>query len=142
RRQAAERAEREGHLRLEPERRMAAHEDQLEPLIGKVRLFHLVLLCFRQGEQLRLLSEGAVAADARGGPGAGGGAGARAAGGGRQPGARVVRYALARPALRRDRECLLGCLLGEIEVPEVADEGRQDAAPLVAEDLVDQRASA
>jgi len=29
--------------------------------------------------------------------------------------------------------------LSEVEVPEVADEGRQDAAPLVAEDLVDQR---
>jgi hypothetical protein len=63
-------------------------------------------------------------------------------GGRRQPGAGVVRGAVARPALRRDRERVLRRLLGEIEVPEVADEGRQDAAPLVAEDLVDQLASA
>jgi hypothetical protein len=38
----------------------------------------------------------------------------------------------ARPALRRDRESPLGCLLGEVEVAKVADEGRQDALPAAA----------
>src|SRR4029453_17000633 len=71
--QAAERAQREGDLRLERERRMAAHEDQLEALIGNVRLIHLVLLRLRQVEQLRLLGERASAAAAGEEPAAGGG---------------------------------------------------------------------
>jgi hypothetical protein len=84
-------------------------------------------------EQLRLLGEGAVAPDPVERP---------APGGRRQPRARVVRVPVTRPALRRDRKRLLGCLLGKIEVPEVADKGREDAAPLVAEDLVDLRLTA
>ena len=52
----------------------------------------------------------------------------------------VGRHAVAWPALRRDRECLLRRLLREIEVAELSDERREDAAPLIAEDLVDQRA--
>ena len=52
-----------------------------------------------------------------------------------QPGAGVVGRAFARPALGGDRERLLGGLLGEVEVAEEADQGREDAPPLVAEDL-------
>jgi hypothetical protein len=102
---------------------MAAHEDQLEPLVGKVGFVHVVLLRLGQVEQLGLLGEGAVAADA---------VERAAAGRSRQPGAGVVRRAVARPALRRDRESPLGCLLGEVEVAKVADEGRQDALPAAA----------
>jgi hypothetical protein len=58
-----------------------------------------------------------------------------------EPGARVVRRSLARPALRRDRECLLGGLLGEVEIAEEADQGGDDAAPFVAEDLVENQYS-
>ena len=47
---------------------------------------------------------------------------------------------VACPALHRDRECLLRRFLREIEVAELADERREDAAPLIAEDLVEQRA--
>jgi hypothetical protein len=54
-----------------------------------------------------------------------------------EPAARARRDAVARPALRRDRERLLGGLLGEIEVAEEADQGSEDAAPLIAEDLVE-----
>ena len=46
---------------------------------------------------------------------------------------------VARPPLGRNRERVRGSLLGEIEVAEEADEGRQDSAPLFAEDLLDQR---
>jgi len=56
-----------------------------------------------------------------------------------QPPAGVGRDALARPALGGDREGVLGGLLGEIEVAEKADQGRKDPAPLIAEDLLDQR---
>jgi uncharacterized protein YndB with AHSA1/START domain len=45
----------------------------------------------------------------------------------------------ARPALGGDRERFLRGFLGEIEVAEEADQARQDAAPLVAEDLLEDR---
>ncbi len=47
--------------------------------------------------------------------------------------------AVARPALGGDRERLLRGLLGEVEVAEEADQGSEDASPLVAEDLVEDR---
>ena len=56
-----------------------------------------------------------------------------------QPGPRVGGNPVARPALRGDREGLLGGLLGEVEVAEEADQGGQDAPPLVAEDLLEAR---
>ena len=46
---------------------------------------------------------------------------------------------VARPALGGDRERLLGGLLGELEVAEEADQGGEDATPLVAEDLLEGR---
>ena len=47
--------------------------------------------------------------------------------------------AVARPALRGDGEGALGGLLGEVEVAEKADQRRQDAPPLVAEGLLEDR---
>ena len=46
---------------------------------------------------------------------------------------------LARPALGRDREGVLRGFLGELEVAEEADQAREDAAPLVAEGLLEDR---
>jgi hypothetical protein len=84
----------------------------------------------RRGEQPRLLGERALAPDPVD----------RAVAGRREePGARVGRLAVARPALGRDRERLLSGLLGELEVTEEADQGGQYAAPFVAEDPLDQR---
>ena len=51
---------------------------------------------------------------------------------------RVGGNAVAGPALGRDDERFLTGLLGEVEVAEEADQGGQDASPLVAEDLLDQ----
>ena len=112
------------------ERRMAAGEDQLQPLVGKGRLLHLVLHGLGHLEQARLLGERPIAAEA---------VDRAVAGGDRQPGARVGRRAVPRPALRRDRERLLRGFLGEVEVAEEADQRGEDAAPLVAEDLLEQR---
>jgi hypothetical protein len=42
-----------------------------------------------------------------------------------------------RPALGGDREGLLRGFLGEVEVAEEADQRSEDAAPLVAEDAVE-----
>jgi hypothetical protein len=58
---------------------------------------------------------------------------------GQEPGARVVGRSFARPALGGDRERLLGGFLGEVEVAEEADQRCEDAAPLVAKDLVEDR---
>jgi hypothetical protein len=51
----------------------------------------------------------------------------------------VVGSAVARPALGGDRERLLRGFLGEVEVAEEADERSQDAPPLVAERLLEDR---
>ena len=47
--------------------------------------------------------------------------------------------AVARPPFGGDREGLLRGFLGEVEVAEEADQGSEDASPLVAEDLVEDR---
>ena len=60
---------------------------------------------------------------------------------GHQPRPRIVGGALPGPALGGGRESVLGGLLGEVEVAEEADQGRQDASPLVVEDPVDQSAT-
>src|SRR5439155_25314921 len=59
--------------------------------------------------------------------------------GGHEPGTGVRGGAVAWPPLGRDRERLLSGLLGEVEVAEEADQAREDAAPLVAEDLLEDR---
>ncbi len=124
----AERPQGQRDLGVEGERRVAAGEDQLEPLVGNDCQFHLVLRRFGHVEQSGLRRERAVAADPVD----------RAVSRGRhEPGAWVVRRPVARPARRGDREGLLGCLLGEVEVAEEADQGRDDPPPFVAEDPVE-----
>ena len=112
------------------ERRVAAREDQLQPLVLEGRLVHRVLRCLRHLEQPRLGRQRPVAPDAVDGP---------VARRGHEPHRRVVGDAVARPALRRDGERLLGGLLGEVEVAEEADQGSEDASPLVAEGLLEDR---
>jgi hypothetical protein len=107
---------------------VAAGEDQLEPLVADRRVVDHVLHRLGHIEQPRLLRERALAPDAIDG------AIARRR---RQPRGGAGRHAVARPALRRDRERLLRRFLGEVEVAEEADEGGEDAAPVLAEGLVD-----
>ena len=77
-----------------------------------------------------MVDEGPVAADAVRGP---------VPGRRHQPGARVAGDAVAWPSLGGDGERLLRGFLGEVEVAEEADQGGQDAAPLLAEDLIERR---
>ena len=46
---------------------------------------------------------------------------------------------MSRPALGGQREGLLSGFLGEVEIAEEADQVGEDAAPLVAKDLLEQR---
>ena len=56
-----------------------------------------------------------------------------------EPAARIRGDSVARPALRGDREGLLRGFLGEVEVAEEADQRSEDAAPVVAEGLLEDR---
>jgi hypothetical protein len=106
---------------------VAAGEEELEPLVGNRRLVHLVLHGLRHVQQADLRRERAVAANPVD----------RAVPRGRdEPGARIVGGSVAGPALGCEREGFLGGFLGEVEVAEEADQAREDAAPLVAEDLL------
>jgi hypothetical protein len=109
---------------------MAAGEDELQALVGDGGLVHGVLDGFGRVEQTDLRGERAIAANAVDSP---------VASGGQQPRARVGGRAVARPALRSRRERLLSGLLGEVEVAEEADQGREDTSPLVAERLLEDR---
>jgi hypothetical protein len=109
---------------------MAAGEDQLQPLVRKRPLLHLVLYGLGHLEQAGLLGERALAAEP---------VDRAVAGGDGQPGAGVGWRAVPGPPLGRERERLLRGFLGAIEVPEEADQAGEDAAPLVAEDLLEQR---
>ena len=129
-RQAAERPERERDLRVERERRVTAREDELEPFIGERGRVHRVLHRLRHLEQAGLRDQRAVAADAVDGS---------VARGRDQPRAGVGRDPVPWPALRGDRERLLRGFLGEVEVAEEADQGSEDASPLIAEDLFEDR---
>jgi hypothetical protein len=126
----AEGAQGERNLRLARERRVTAGEDELQTLIRKRRALHRHLSRIARDEQAELGREGPVAADAVRRP---------VPGRRHQPGARVAGGAVAWPSVGGQRERLLRGFLGEVEVAEEADQGGQDAAPLLAEDLFERR---
>jgi hypothetical protein len=109
---------------------MAAGEDQLQPLVRKRLVLHLLFHRLRRLEQAGLRREGAVTPDSVDRP---------IASRGRQPRARIGGRTGAGPQFGGDRERLLRGLLGEIEVAEEADQVGQDSSPLLAEDLLEQR---
>jgi hypothetical protein len=109
---------------------VAAGEDELEPLVRECDLLHLVLNRVGHFEQFCLPSERAIAADS---------VDRAVARGGHQPGARIGGRPVAGPSLGGDREGLLGGFLGEVKIAEETDQGGEDAAPLVAEDLLEDR---
>ena len=125
--QPAHRLQRQRHLRVDRERRVAAGEDQREPFVGQG--VH-VLLLGRLGarEQLGLPLERPGAADP---------VDRRVARDGLDPGPRLARDPGPRPPLERRRERVLHRVLGELEVAEDADQGREDTASLVPEDALE-----
>ena len=125
RREPAERAQRQRHARLGGERRVAAGEEQPQPVVGQRRVERLVGLRRHQQLQLaQLVRVAALAAQAVDR------AVARRRARSRR---RVVRQPVARPALQRDHERLLHRVLGEVEVAEDADQGRHRPAGLAPE---------
>ena len=126
----AQGAQRQSHLGVERQRRMAAGEHELEPLVGDRRLVHDVLHGLGLVEQGQLRGERAIPANA---------VDRAVARGRQQPRPRLRGRSLARPALGRDREGVLRGLLGELEVAEEADQAREHAAPLVVEGLLEDR---
>jgi hypothetical protein len=120
--ETADETQRQRDLGLRRERGVAAGEDQLEPLVGDGGLLvvgELLGAC----EQLRLARERLLAPDP---------VDRRVAGRRDDPGARIARRSLARPALGRADEGVLYRVLGEIEVTEDAAEDRDRACALVA----------
>jgi hypothetical protein len=108
---------------------VATREHELQAFVGEGGLIHRFLLRPVDGlfgsQQVGLCDKRPVAADPVDRP---------VACGRDEPCPRVRRDAVARPPLGGDGERFLRGLLGEIEVTEEADQRRQDASPLVAED--------
>jgi hypothetical protein len=129
-RQSAEGPQREGDLGVECEGRVAAGEHELEPLVWQGHLIRLVLDGLGNVQEAGLRGQRSVAANA---------VDCAVSGRRHEPEPRVGRDAVARPAFRRDREGFLRGFLGEVEIAEEADEGSEDAPPLVAEDLLEDR---
>ena len=125
--QPADRLERQRDLRVDGERRVAAREDQCEPFVGQ-GLHVLLLGRLRAREQLGLVLERPGAADPvdRG-----------VAGNGLDPGPGLSRDPGSRPPLERLGERVLYRVLGELEVAEDADQGREDTPSLVPEDALE-----
>jgi hypothetical protein len=129
--EAAQGPQRERHSRLRSKRRVAAGEDQPQPLVGNGAVVDLVLLVGRRHQRLELahlVLEAPCPADAIDRP---------VAGGGRDPGPRIAGYPPLRPDLQGGHEGVLDRLLGEVEVAEHADERRDRPSRLLAEQAVD-----
>jgi hypothetical protein len=119
---------------------VAAHEDELEPLVGEGGGAHVCLPVSvgvgGRGDPLLVLEQASlggqrpVSADAVDRP---------VAGGGDQPADRVGGLAVAGPALGGDGERLLRGFLGEVDIAEEADQRSEDPAPLIAEDLIEDQ---
>ena len=109
---------------------MAAGEDQLEPLVLDHRVVKLVHRHFGHLQLPGLFGQRPLASDPVDRP---------VARGDCQPRAGVGRDSVAGPALRGDRERLLGGLLGEIEIAEETDQRGKHPPPLFAENLFQQR---
>ena len=97
---------------------MAAREDEPEPVVADVahRLGWLGALVQQRGLRLTVMA-GCLATQS---------VDSAVASGGGQPPTRVGRYAADRPPLARDGECLLGHVLGDVDVAEESDQGGDD----------------
>jgi len=121
----------EGDPGLGRQGRVAAGEDQPQPVVGDG--VHLVVLPagrLQQGQGSPALGQPALAAEPVDG---------LVAGGGDDPGPGPVGDARARPTLDGDQEGLLDRLLGQVEVAEDTDEGGHGLPGLLPEHPLDQR---
>ena len=123
-RQAHERAQRERDLRLERERRVAAGEDEAQPVVADAAL---VALARGIGGQHRHLLELVGSRCRPAHP-----VDCPVARRGREPSTGFARDAVALPPFQRQREGVLRALLGDVPVAGHPDEGGDDPSPLVA----------
>ena len=129
RRQACDLAQRQRHPCLGSECRVAAGEDECEPVVGDRA--HVVLLGRKRlqaREQLGLAGERLLTAEPVDRP---------VPGCGDDPGAGVRRRPVAGPALERGRERVLHRVLGAVEIAEDAGEDGDGTAPFLPEDRAD-----
>ena len=124
RRQAAERVQSKGDLLLLRQGRVAAREDQLEPLVGDVVGFTFCLVG-AAGGQVRVFQRHGGAAAAQ--P-----VDCFAAGGGGEPRARPLRHARARPVLHRRQKRILQRFFGQLNIAQPADQHGKQLAMLLA----------
>jgi hypothetical protein len=128
--QAAQGVQGQRDLLILRQGRVAAGKDQFQPLVGNI----IVLSSVRVGRQhgfdfLRVDGYRAVAAQAVDG---------FAAGSGCEPGARVIGDSLALPMLDSGQEGVLQGFFGQLEIPQPADQSRQDLAVLLAVNTFDK----
>ena len=128
--QPTEGPQRERDLRVDGECGMTTGEDELQALVSEGGCVHRILHLLLQAQECRLGHERLLPTHPVDRP---------VAGSRHQPGARIRRIPIHRPAFRRDREGLLRGFLREVEVAEEADERGQHAAPLVTEGLLEDR---
>jgi hypothetical protein len=131
-RQAAKQPQSERHLRLRGQSRVAAGEDEPQPVVvhGSHLLEHARLAV--AGSEHRHLAEQLPAPCLAAQPVDG-----MVAGGRGDPAARIGRHAIARPLSQGDGEGLLDRVLGDVDVAEGTDQGGQRPARLLAEDPAD-----
>ena len=127
--QAGQRAQGQRDPGLQRQGRMAAGEDQPQPVVGDAAL---VVIGGADRILGRRQDQGVPEPGGLGGPAAQPVQGPVARRGG-EPGAGLARHAVARPGPQGLRERLLGALLGQVPVAGHADQRRDDPAPLVAE---------
>ena len=128
-RHAAERAQRERHSRGHLQRRVAAGEDEPQPVVhDRALVIHgwlrvLGVQARQLGQALGAIGHRPVSAQAIDRP---------APRGGGDPRPRIGRNPIAPPHLHRRLERVLHRVLGQLEVADLADQGGQHDRPLVA----------
>src|SRR5688572_22141948 len=130
--QAAEQAQRQRHLGGRGERRVAAGEDQSQPVVAHGTLLDELVAGVQQRRLgVAVLAQG-LATQAVDRP---------VAGSGDDPPRRAGRHAVGGPARARDHERVLDRLLGDVDVAEAADQDRHGSAVLLTEDPLDDHAN-
>ena len=131
-REPAEQPQRERHLGFRSERRVAAREDETQPVVlhGSSLLRRARVVVVREQRHVReQLAAARLAAQAIDG---------EIARGRRDPATRVGRQPVARPAAQGDRVRILHGVLGDVDVAEDADQRGDRATGRLAEDPADR----
>ena len=129
RREAAEQAQGQRDLRLARQRRVAAGEDEPQPVVAHGSLLSRARPAAREQQRLGLpCVPGGLPAQPVDGP---------ATCGGDDPAGRAGRHTVSGPPLDGDGEGVLHGVLGEVDVAEGADEHRHRPPVLVTEDAGD-----